>query len=268
MATQNFTATTKTKQVVTMTADITERGEIQAQYPYVYFPVPQPNGAKIWKYCIKLDASQARDVLNVALPKTMKFASISMDDQDGFKAFLQDAERAKDAWNAAQKDRAMQTEIIGFIFERGCDTADRAEFIYNFDADLDFTARYARKKADAELAKRVAAMVAANHEGYEAIPSTLSTYGGYKLTAAQVDALLNPAKAEEQAAATQKSEKVAAEAARIAAMFETAKTTGTKQVLESYMAECHDGREECSQDVVTVYAMPDGTTTTERQHTW
>ncbi len=58
MATQNFTATTKTKQVVTMTADITERGEIQAQYPYVNLPVPQPNGAKIWKYCINLDVTE------------------------------------------------------------------------------------------------------------------------------------------------------------------------------------------------------------------
>jgi hypothetical protein len=50
--------------------------------------------------------------------------------------------------------------------------------------------------------------------------------------------------------------------------FEAAKTTGERQVLRSYIADCNDPKEECSTDIVTVYAMPDGTTKTVRNHTW
>lgn len=62
--------------------------------------------------------------------------------------------------------------------------------------------------------------------------------------------------------------KEAAEAARIAEIKATAKATGERQILHSYMDDCKDAREECSTDYVTIYAMPDGTTKTERQHTW
>lgn len=52
------------------------------------------------------------------------------------------------------------------------------------------------------------------------------------------------------------------------AIYEAARSTGDPQILDSRMSECDDPREECSYDHVTVYAMPDGTTQTERQHTW
>ena len=75
-----------------------------------------------------------------------------------------------------------------------------------------------------------------------------------------------------------KSSKIAAEKAkaaakkaetdRIANIFEVAKKTGKKQEIKHYMADCNDPHEECSLDVVTVYAMPDGTEKTERMHTW
>ncbi len=51
-------------------------------------------------------------------------------------------------------------------------------------------------------------------------------------------------------------------------IFDTARRTGQKQVLDSYSDECNDPREECSLDQVTVYAMPDGSTKTVRSHTW
>jgi len=59
-----------------------------------------------------------------------------------------------------------------------------------------------------------------------------------------------------------------AESDRVADIFATAKATGKKQEIKHYMADCNDPREECSLDVVTVYAMPDGTEKTERMHTW
>ncbi len=262
---KEFTATTKSGIAIVMTADITERGEIQAQYQYANIPMPDK---KTWKYVVQLDKAQAKAMCGVDLPATMKFAAIPFDDQPAFKAFLADAETVKAAWKAQEVQRAMSAKIVGFIYEIGCDAADTAEFVYDLDAELSFTAKHARKEADAALAKRIAAMVRDNHGGYETMPSTGSTYGGYKLTAAQVDALLSPAKAGEQADVDAKHAAAAKEESRIAAIFETAKTTGAKQVLDTYMAECHDRHEECSQDVVTVYAMPDGTTATERQHTW
>jgi len=52
------------------------------------------------------------------------------------------------------------------------------------------------------------------------------------------------------------------------AIFETAKTTGEKQLIEKYTVECNDPHEECDIDIITVYAMPDGTKKTVRNHTW
>jgi len=52
------------------------------------------------------------------------------------------------------------------------------------------------------------------------------------------------------------------------AKFAEAKRTGQKVLLRSWCEDCNDPREECSLDHVTEYAMPDGTTERERQHTW
>ena len=46
------------------------------------------------------------------------------------------------------------------------------------------------------------------------------------------------------------------------------KETGEPQILESYSIECEDPLEECDTDIVTVYAMPDGTTQRTQNHTW
>lgn len=52
------------------------------------------------------------------------------------------------------------------------------------------------------------------------------------------------------------------------AKFARACESGQKVILRSWMEDCNDPREECSTDHVTEYAMPDGTTRRERQHTW
>jgi hypothetical protein len=66
-------------------------------------------------------------------------------------------------------------------------------------------------------------------------------------------------------------QKIAAEtlaAEELAQKYETAKSTGKPVLLRQWAAECCDPHEECNTDIVTEYAMPDGSTTTERQHTW
>lgn len=47
-----------------------------------------------------------------------------------------------------------------------------------------------------------------------------------------------------------------------------AASTGEKQKIKSWLAECNDPREECSTDVITLWAMPDGTISKTREHTW
>jgi hypothetical protein len=51
-------------------------------------------------------------------------------------------------------------------------------------------------------------------------------------------------------------------------IFETAKSTGKKQLIRSYMTDCNDPKADCSSDYVSVWAMPDGTVKTERTHTY
>ena len=51
-------------------------------------------------------------------------------------------------------------------------------------------------------------------------------------------------------------------------LFEVAKKTGIKQKIQSWSEDCNDPNEDCSLDIITVYAMPDGTKKVERNHTW
>jgi len=44
--------------------------------------------------------------------------------------------------------------------------------------------------------------------------------------------------------------------------------TGERQFVRKYMDDCDDDKEECSLDVVSVYAMPDGSLKDFRSHTW
>lgn len=53
---------------------------------------------------------------------------------------------------------------------------------------------------------------------------------------------------------------------RIDEIFLLAKTTGEKQVIDSYSTDCDRSVKECCTDIVTVYAMPDGSRTTNRVH--
>ena len=52
------------------------------------------------------------------------------------------------------------------------------------------------------------------------------------------------------------------------AKFDKAKTTGSPVELERYMANCNNSHIECSTDLIVKYAMPDGSTKTERTHTY
>lgn len=52
------------------------------------------------------------------------------------------------------------------------------------------------------------------------------------------------------------------------ANFDEAKVTRKPVELRRYSANCNDPHEECSMDIVTVWAMPDGSEKKTRAHTW
>jgi len=66
----------------------------------------------------------------------------------------------------------------------------------------------------------------------------------------------------------EKKDRIRKEDDRIEELKALAASTGEKQLLRSYMADCNDPKEECSTDFVSVYVMPDGSTSCSRQHTW
>jgi hypothetical protein len=84
---------------------------------------------------------------------------------------------------------------------------------------------------------------------------------GKEFTFPQVVELTRPAREEKEAKAKAREEERQAK-------FDEAKRTGQKVLLRSWCEDCNDPREECSLDHVTEYAMPDGTTRRERNHTW
>lgn len=84
---------------------------------------------------------------------------------------------------------------------------------------------------------------------------------GMEFTLSQAAEFTRPAREAKEAAKRAREEERRAR-------FDEAKRTGQRVELRSWMEDCNDPREECSTDSVTEYAMPDGTTKTERLHTW
>lgn len=84
---------------------------------------------------------------------------------------------------------------------------------------------------------------------------------GTEFTYAQAVEYMRPQHEAEKAAREKK-------AAERAAKFQQAKETGKPVVLARGSDECDGTVDECSLDIITVYAMPDGSTKTTRTHTF
>ena len=59
-----------------------------------------------------------------------------------------------------------------------------------------------------------------------------------------------------------------AEEIRVNNLFEIAKQTGKEQLINKWMEDCNDPKEECSTDLCCLWAMPNGSKKTTRNHTW
>lgn len=96
---------------------------------------------------------------------------------------------------------------------------------------------------------------------------------GYRIPDVAVKALgiefILPAAIEYTRPAKQNADaKLSQQLAERAAKYQQARETGEPVAIQRYTAECNDPGEECSLDIVTVYAMPDGSAKEVRRHTW
>ena len=99
-----------------------------------------------------------------------------------------------------------------------------------------------------------------NHIGWASAirPGAMGSFASIQICSISKDKL-EQIKADRLSAETKKEAEKKAKEDRVNTIFATAKETGEKQYIKHYMANCNDPREECSTDVVTEYAMPDGT---------
>jgi hypothetical protein len=84
------------------------------------------------------------------------------------------------------------------------------------------------------------------------------------LTDAEIRAAVESAKAQWAA----KNAKREAAAAHVEECKRRARETGARVEIRHYATDCHDAKEECSLDIATEWAMPDGTVATTYRHTW
>lgn len=80
--------------------------------------------------------------------------------------------------------------------------------------------------------------------------------------------LVEAAKKAEEKKAEIKTEREKKENERIADIKALASQTGEKQELHKKLVECNQKDIECSTDIITIWAMPDGSTKTTRTHTY
>ena len=76
------------------------------------------------------------------------------------------------------------------------------------------------------------------------------------------------AKKEKEEKEKQEAEKKAEEEAKINEKFAEAKITGKPVQIRKWSEHCNSPKEECSMDILTEFALPDGTTKITRTHTW
>lgn len=98
-------------------------------------------------------------------------------------------------------------------------------------------------------------------------PGAMGAFASVCVASISIDKLEQIRAAQAEAAAAKFAKKAAAEADR-ASKFAEAYETGKMVMLKKWTEDCNDPREECSIDIVSEYALPDGSTAIKRAHTW
>lgn len=126
--------------------------------------------------------------------------------------------------------------------------------------DGEYLSGYKVSGQAAKLLEKIGVAKYVSGWGYHVSHSAIQALGT-EFTYAEAMEYTRPAREAEAA-------KKAAQAAERAEKFQQARETGKPVEISRFMAECNDPQEECSTDVVTIWAMPDGTRETTRRHTW
>lgn len=117
--------------------------------------------------------------INVPSALKGKKLAITIVEQDAMNA------QQREQWEKESKEKedaikkAMDAKIIGFVYEIGCDWADRVTFKYEDAEKLEWTIEQKRTESHERLAKAVAKLV--SNELPKNIEANLSTYGGWLL---------------------------------------------------------------------------------------
>jgi len=234
----------------------------------------------IKKYSIQLHADGDKIQIPATIGKKMsktQMAAVVAAKPEIIAALLQQAEDRKTAQAAREakwaEQRAAQDAIDAPLLAamhakadelRAQIPADHVEVIAEQTGDLDGTPTM-QYTANGEIVSWYDVTVIGWASAIR--PGALGSFASIQVCSISKDKL-EQIKTDKIAAENKKADEKKAESDRIDTIFATAKETGKKQYIKHYMADCNDPREECSLDVVTIYAMPDGTTKTERQHTW
>lgn len=156
--------------------------------------------------------------------------------------------------------------VVGFHYEIGCDCGDKIYFVYHDEEDVSFGILSKRYRRDEKLARTAADKLRAGCGIEMNIDPDLGSYGGWKLTEAQTAPLISAAMIDLKEETETRNKEKAKSVAATAAIYQKAQDTGKPQVLSMYSEDCNRPDYDCDVDNIVTYAMPDGSTFTERIH--
>jgi len=254
----------------TQLAKLTARRSNGQEYPVEIIAGVNGLYGKINGQYVGLDVVKGKPVVMLSAKAAKEI--LDVDAKNGGALELTDDWRPlRDQYNQEQETLAMNANIVGFVRTIGCDAADSVYFNYDFPEGLSSTARMKRIAHDEKLANALLwdkISEIAERVGAKKLEADGMSYGGYEFDASNVGELLAAAGQRRDEKQVAKDAKEAEAQKQREEKFAEAKRTGNGVILESYPVECDDPDEECSCDIITVYAMPDGTEKSNRSHTY
>jgi len=223
------------------------------------------NGSSEW-YIEKYGMEKYFEIPKNMHRKTITIKIVEQEKIAGYHSELQEEKLAKYNRHVAAMESA---KIIGLRYIIGCDCGDTKYFIYDTQGeDISLEAGSARKEKDEKLLKKCCSIVSDDKNIKMNLDANLGSYGGYEIDGIDLDKVIANAQKEIDIEKKEIAAKKEEENAKTESIFQKAKDTGERQELYRYSIDCTDRDEECDVDIVTVYAMPDGTQKKEVHHTY
>lgn len=245
------------------TLTIKTKGGQTAKINWGQFPIELDWGKGKGEFFATLKYQDAIN-LGFSVPETFKKKDIRIQVIEKQKAY--DLRSADWEQERTEKEKIINSaKIVGFEYIIGCDAQDSFGFYYDFPKNTKWEIKRDRRDKDSRLAAYVKDLI--RNSGMERnIEEAPYTYGGWKIDREQTLKLIEKAKKEmlldDKKVEIKKQEKEK----EVKAIYQKAKETGEKQMLEFYSTECCEPDFDCDIDNVTTYAMPDGSKKIVRVH--